>query len=215
VIQNVSHVQAGLAPIETVIGGEASFAELAATIRALQDAAAAAAPPLPAIAEATAALAEVTALLRTYAVPERDQISGRLITIPGRGQTLVPVVQPVPAGPDRMRGLVRFGGAYLGVGGAVHGGAIPLLFDDLLGRLSDGRRPGVVRTAYLHVDYRRATPIERDLQVEAWFEHEEGRKRFLRGTLHDGDQLCAEAHGLFVELQSAPGLPGCQVAPAE
>jgi hypothetical protein len=32
-----------------------------------------------------------------------------------------------------------------------------------------------------------------------------GRKRYLHGTLHDGDRLCAEATGLFLELR--PGQP--------
>jgi hypothetical protein len=41
--------------------------------------------------------------------------------------------------------------------------------------------------------------------VAVWFESEQGRKRFLRGTVHHGDRLCAEAEGLFVELK--PGQP--------
>jgi len=41
--------------------------------------------------------------------------------------------------------------------------------------------------------------------VAAWFESEQGRKRLLRGTLHHGDRLCAEAESLFVEL--LPGQP--------
>jgi hypothetical protein len=59
---------------------------------------------------------------------------------------------------------------------------------------------GPSRTAFLNLDYRSITPIEEELRVTAWFEAEQGRKRFLRGTLHHGDTLCAEAHGLFVEL---------------
>jgi hypothetical protein len=30
---------------------------------------------------------------------------------------------------------------------------------------------------------------------------EAGRKRFVRGALHHGDDLCAEAEGLFVVLR--------------
>jgi acyl-CoA thioesterase FadM len=67
----------------------------------------------------------------------------------------------------------------------------------------NGRSPA--RTAYLHVDFRHVTPVETELQVRVRFDREEGRKRFLRGTLHDGDTLCAEAEGLFVALR--PGQP--------
>ncbi len=57
------------------------------------------------------------------------------------------------------------------------------------------------RTAFLHVDYRSGTPIDRDLSVEAWYELEDGRKGFLRATVHDGETLCAEAQALCVALR--------------
>ena len=96
------------------------------------------------------------------------------------------------------RGHVSFGRFYLGGNGAVHGGAIPLVFDELMGRLANtgGRPPS--RTAYLHVNYRNITPIETRLVIEAHFDSEEGRKRILTGTIRDGDTLCADAEGLFV-----------------
>ena len=67
-----------------------------------------------------------------------------------------------------------------------------------------GSRPPA-RTAYLHVNYRNITPIERELQLTARFDREEGRKRFLSGELRDGDTLCADVEGLFVALR--PGQP--------
>src|SRR5439155_16999965 len=96
---------------------------------------------------------------------------------------------------------VRFGRFHLGGNGAAHGGTIPLVFDDLLGRLSGTGGRAVARTAYLHVDYRNVTPIEQDLDVGAWFVSEQGRKRLLRGVLRDGDTVCAEVEGLFVQLR--------------
>ncbi|APB01194.1 hypothetical protein NS506_07169 [Nocardia seriolae] len=57
------------------------------------------------------------------------------------------------------------------------------------------------RTAFLHVDYRSITPLNTELKVHGWVERQEGRKVFVRATLHDGDRLCAEAHGLFVLLK--------------
>jgi len=138
--------------------------------------------------------------LRAHQVPERDQIIGR-IDVPGRAQSLIPVVHTDSAGPGHLNGRVRFGRYYLGRNGAVYGGAIPLLFDSLLGRVSNGGGRLPSRTAYLHVDYRSITPIETDLRFEARFVREEGRKRFIEGALYNGDTLCAEAEGLFITLR--------------
>ncbi len=139
--------------------------------------------------------------LAAHQVPERDQIVGR-IDLPGRAQTLIPVVHTDSSGPDHIHGRITFGRYYLGRNGAVYGGAIPLLFDSVLGRLSNapGRPPS--RTAYLHVDYRSVTPVGVELRFEARFVREEGRKRFIRGALYHGDTLCAEAEGLFLALRA-------------
>ena len=92
-------------------------------------------------------------------------------------------------------GRVTFGRLYLGRNGAAHGGAIPLVFDDVLGwPVQDGGR-SPSRTAYLHVNYRSITPVGRELQVTARFDREEDRKRFLSGELRDGGTLCADVEG--------------------
>lgn len=89
--------------------------------------------------------------------------------------------------------MVTFGRYFLGGGGAVHGGAISLLFDEVLGRLASSGDRAPARTAYLHTDYRSITPIGEELAVRAWFVSEQGRKRILRATITHGDTLCAEA----------------------
>ena len=61
------------------------------------------------------------------------------------------------------------------------------------------------RTAYLHVNYRKIAPIEKDLQVQAGIDRIEGRKIFVAGRLLDGDDVLAEAEALFVRLK--PGQP--------
>jgi acyl-CoA thioesterase FadM len=80
------------------------------------------------------------------------------------------------------------------------------LFDSLLGytafRLSRSRAQ---RTAFLHIDYRKIAPIEKELQVEAGIDGIEDRKIFVSGRLLDGDAVLAEAHALFVKLR--PGQP--------
>ncbi|HEY0934628.1 MAG TPA: PaaI family thioesterase, partial [Trebonia sp.] len=144
---------------------------------------------------------QLNARLLAAAVPESGQVAGQLVSLPGRAQLLVPPYQVDQLDDESMGGQVRFGRHYLGSNGAVHGGAISLLFDDVLGRLAAASGRPRSRTAYLHVDYRSVTPIEADLQIEARVEKEEGRKRFLHGVLRDRGRLCAESAGLFVALR--------------
>ena len=61
------------------------------------------------------------------------------------------------------------------------------------------------RTAFLHVDYRKIVPIEKELQVDAGVDRVDGRKIFVAGRLLDGDAVLAEASALFVKLN--PGQP--------
>lgn len=181
------------------------FTGMIDALRVLQDRITAAAPPADLVADATKTLTELAARLEAYEVGEREQLTGHLVDVPGRGQTMSPVLHIDEHDGEHVVGHVTYGRFYLGGNGAVHGGAIPLLFDEILGRFANtgGRKPS--RTAYLHVDFRSITPVGRRLWVTARFVREEGRKRFLHGTIHDGDTLCAEAEGLFVELR--PGQP--------
>src|SRR3954471_15449766 len=91
------------------------------------------------------------------------------------------------------RGRLTFSRFYLGNDGAVHAGAIPLAFTEALFPLASSGVTAPTRTAYLKVDYVSVTPIEEALRVAAWLEHEEGRKRIVRGTMHAGDRLCSRA----------------------
>ena len=158
---------------------------------------------------AAAALAgQIEALLPHLAsrqVREREQIFAHRIDLPGRGQTMAPRFLVTDGDDTSVAGRVTFGRYFLGGNGAVHGGAIPLLFDEVLGRLANtgGRKPS--RTAYLHVNFRSIAPIGRDLDVRARIVKIDGRKRFITAELCDGDTLCADAEGLFVELK--PGQP--------
>lgn len=139
--------------------------------------------------------------LANYAVAESDQVFAHRQDLPVHGQTFVPPYVVRSADRDQVRATVTFGRYFLGANAAVHGGAITLLFESLLGMLanSGGRRFG--RAAYTHVDFRAVTPVGRELTVHAWFESEVGRKRVLRGEIRDGEVLCVEAEGLVVELR--------------
>jgi acyl-coenzyme A thioesterase PaaI-like protein len=177
------------------------FLELAASLRSVQDLVAGTHPPVEAVTRALASLREVEGVLAEFVVDEPDQVAARLVVDPGRGQTFVPSVRVQSWDARHVCGHVRFRRFHLGSNGAAHGGAISLVFDDLLGQLANtpGRRRA--RTASIRVDYRRITPLDRDLVITAEVAKQEGRKLVIVGALHDGGELLASAHGLFVQLR--------------
>lgn len=96
-------------------------------------------------------------------------------------------------------GAARFGSAYEGPPGCVHGGFIAAAFDEVLGMAQSlGGTPGMTGT--LSIRYRRPTPLHTDLRFEASLDRKEGRKLFTTGRLYAGDDLCAEAEGLFITV---------------
>jgi acyl-coenzyme A thioesterase PaaI-like protein len=182
-------------------GGGTEYGDMIAALRTFLDDVAAAAPDTATTVELTESLKNWTDRLAPAAVPEGKQIFARRLDLPGRGQTMSPSFIPIAGDDVSVEGTVTFGRYFLGGGGAVHGGAIPLLFDEVLGRLSISGGRAACRTAYLHTDYRSITPVGEELVVRGWFVSEQGRKRILRAELKHGDVLCAEAEGLFVELR--------------
>ena len=105
-------------------------------------------------------------------------------------------------GEDQVVLHVRFGSAYEGPPGSVHGGMIAAAFDEVLGMAQSlGGQPGMTGT--LTVRYRRPTPLHRDLRIVGTFVRVEGRKIFTTGACYDGDTLTAEADGLFITVDFA------------
>lgn len=178
----------------------AAFAAMAEELRRLQDSMAGSRPSIEASVQAEQLLRRATQVLAPFQVGEDQQLAGRLFDVQGRGQSLIPSHVIDSYDEVAIAGRVRFGRYYLGGNGAVHGGALPLLFDELLGWLAASGRDRL-RTAYLHIDYRSVTPIERELSFVARFAHEEGRKVTMTGSIHDGRTLLVEAEGLFVKLR--------------
>lgn len=182
-----------------------SWLGLVGQLRELQDAVAGSVPPPEVAAEVSALLARSRQLLEPYAVSDEDRVFGRLLTVRGRGQTLIPPLVISHQGDGELRATTQFGAFYAGSRGAVHGGALALMFDDAMGHTAGhGHRPPF-RTAYLRLEYRSVAPLGRTLAVAIRVTEQAGRKRYLHGTLHDGDRLCAEATALFVDLR--PGQP--------
>jgi acyl-coenzyme A thioesterase PaaI-like protein len=174
-----------------------AYLAVADALRQLQDDVAAAVPPPEVSAEALRHLRAASALLQPWAVDPLAQLAGKLDRAPGRGQTLAPLTAVDEWTPTGLRARVTFGRFHVGVG-AVHGGAVSMAFDELLGQLASSRDGRLPRTAYLDVAYRSLTPPGTELVVEGELVREDGRKRFVSGRLLDGDRVCAEAEALFV-----------------
>lgn len=169
----------------------------------------------PVIAQARA-LADGLAGLSSVQAPapgavRRPYDPGRLNPVSGTCNPVAPPLEMwrITAGPDgpggrRTQGRVRFGSAYQGPPGHAHGAMVAAMYDDLLGQsqLAAGF------TGSITVNYRRPTPLYRDLDVAAWVHRVEGRKRWLRGTCHLGGVLLSEAEGLFIAPRQGATLEG-------
>jgi acyl-coenzyme A thioesterase PaaI-like protein len=94
-------------------------------------------------------------------------------------------------------GSVRFGGAYEGPPGSLHGGFVAPVHDEILG-LANSLNGSPAMTGTLTVVYRKPTPLYTDLRIEATFDRADGRKQFCSSRLYAGDVLCNEAEGIFV-----------------
>jgi len=201
------HAGGGFNPPEPTEKGGPDYGRFLETMRTLQDHARAADAPAEVISRAADALQQVCDLLAPFDTDEWSSPSGRRVDLPMRGNLL-----PVPmqlkrdrsqGSDERLRGWARFRRFHLGRNGAVHGGAIALLFDSVLGTASWLLTGGPYqRTAYLHVNYRNIVPIERELRVEAWVDRTAGRKIFVGTRLCDGERVLADGEALFVVLKS-------------
>jgi acyl-coenzyme A thioesterase PaaI-like protein len=100
---------------------------------------------------------------------------------------------------DAIVGLVKFGAAYEGPPGCVHGGYLAAAFDEVLGMAQSlSGRSGM--TATLVIRYRKPTPLNVELRFEGRLAAVKGRKISVVGGCYDGDLLTAEAEGLFVAM---------------
>jgi acyl-coenzyme A thioesterase PaaI-like protein len=90
-----------------------------------------------------------------------------------------------------------FDAPWCGPPTAVHGGVIALVFDELLGCTNVVNHVGGF-TGKLEVRYRALTPLGKPIRLRGWIDRRDGRKTFTKGTMHDGQVLCAEAEGVFI-----------------
>jgi acyl-coenzyme A thioesterase PaaI-like protein len=179
----------------------AAYSAALDALHKFHDAFSSAAPGTEMLDLLSADLRRWTTALAPMAVPEVDRLSGRIKGLPVRGHLAIPPVLLDVSERDRVEGTVTFGPYFLGGGSAAHGGIITMVFDEVLGIQASAGGRRAARTAYLRTDFRSIVPIDVPVRVRAWFEREEGRKRYIRGDMRVGDTLCAEVDSLFVELR--------------
>ncbi|WP_405489811.1 PaaI family thioesterase [Nocardia sp. NBC_00511] len=203
------HHEGGFRPLQELgrdnSKGGPHYGEFIEQVRSLMDRVRLADPGDELALEAIATLKDLNAKLDGAVTDEWSAPTWHRNDLPSRGNITLPPFLVDEAGRDGVRARITFRTFHLGGNSAAHGGHIALGFDDLLGMTAALHTRGVTRTAFLHVDYRSITPLNTELRVHGWVERVEGRKVYVRATLHDGDRLCAEAHGLFILLK--PGQP--------
>ena len=132
--------------------------------------------------------------------------AGRIPGLPGMGSLLMPPWMLTQYGPDGVEMTGYFSRFHVGGNMAVHGGVLPLLFDYMFGMVSHAAGRPISRTAFLHVDYRKVTPIDAPLPMRGRVTKTEGRKAFVSAELVDpSETVLAEGNGLMVRL--LPGQP--------
>ena len=184
----------------------AGFRKFVTTMRRLQDLAVSANPGDDVWDEAADHAAAMVELLDPFQAEEGQAPAGRTPDLPGMGSLLLPPWTLTRYGPDGVEMAGHFTRFHVGGNHAVHGGVLPLLFDHMFGMISHAAGRPISRTAFLHVDYRKITPIDEPLVIRGRVASTEGRKAFVSAELVDSDEaLLAEGNGLMVRL--LPGQP--------
>ena len=166
--------------------------------------------PAEVLAEAADKMADVTAIVAgSHPARSYEDMADGSGLVPGPGffdwspqcglaNPLAPPMHVDVEG-DRIVGRALFGPAYEGPPGCVHGGCIAAAFDEVLG-LAQSLSGQAGLTGTLTVRYRRPTPLNTELRIEAWVEQVKGRKVVTSAQLCAGETVTAEATGLFVVI---------------
>lgn len=182
------------------------FGRFLSAMRRLQDLAVSTDPDPQTWEDAADRVENLVSLLDPFEAAEGVGPAGRVPDLPGAGSLLMVPWFVDRFEPDGVELRVRFSRYHVGGNRAVHGGVLPLLFDSVFGMVIHAAGRPISRTAFLHVDYRRVTPIDTELTVRGRIREAEGRKAFVNAELSDPDHnLLAEAHGLMIRL--LPGQP--------
>jgi acyl-coenzyme A thioesterase PaaI-like protein len=194
------------------VNGEAA-GRLADAIRELIEQVAVTGAPAETLERAAASVRGAASELR--AADPAPRVFGPFTESDGRDPMSYFVKSPVcgrlnplapPLSIDSVNGAVHatvtFNVAYQGPPGCVHGAFVAAVFDELLGIANaTSGNPGM--TGSLEIRYRRPTPLDTPLRAVARHTGREGRRIFAAGSLYAGDEVTAEAEGVFIEITPA------------
>ena len=117
--------------------------------------------------------------------------------------TMNPMAPPMTYeyGEKSITAQVRFHEGYQGPPACVHGGIVAALLDDALGRTRHLTGRNCV-TGSLNITYKRPTPLNADLLVNARIDEIHERKFVVSGEITYDGQITASAVGVFVFLDT-------------
>jgi hypothetical protein len=102
---------------------------------------------------------------------------------------------------DRVKGNAFVPLPFQGPPMRVHGGIVAAMFDVLLAQ-TQAIAKVMGYTASLDITYKAATPLETELELEAWIEKIDGRKMYNAGEIRMNGEVCASAKGLWIQPKS-------------
>ncbi|GAS97831.1 thioesterase superfamily protein [Mycolicibacterium canariasense] len=182
------------------------FGRFLTAMRRAQDLAVSVNPDSATWDEAADRVEDLVKLLDPYRAAEGEGPANRVPSLPGAGSLLMPPWHVTKFEAEGVELQVQFSRYHVGGNHAVHGGVLPLLFDSIFGMVIHAASRPISRTAFLHVDYRKVTPIDTTLTARGWIREVEGRKAYVNAELLDGaGNLLAEGNGLMIRL--LPGQP--------
>jgi len=95
---------------------------------------------------------------------------------------------------------VNFPASFEGPPGAVHGGYVAAVFDELLGVAHSGTgQPGM--TGILTIHYRSPCPLHTDIHMNSRINRVRGELVFTEAAMYAGYLLVAEAEGIFFTIK--------------
>ena len=127
-----------------------------------------------------------------------DDVMGELVSVGGRSHPCSPELLWHEAS-NRITGTVRFGQAFEGPPGHVHGGWVAGVLDHIMGmtHVRTGH-PGM--TGGLSVRYLKPTPLNQLIEISAEATEVDEKRTEVKGTMRCGETTTATAEAIFVRV---------------